>query len=107
MRFLQFHLHSSAAAKPGRFRNSSSRTAPAVTGINIDPPIDQELHNLEVAFAGCNVQSSPPIQVNAIYINAIVQQILDSLHVTSTGHALRICVTDADHGPDSPNLCVS
>lgn len=62
------------------------RTAPAVTGINMGPPTQQQLHNLHMPLTCCDMQRGPPIQVYAIHIYAFIQQVLNSIHITSTRH---------------------
>lgn len=62
------------------------RTPPAVTSINVDLPTQQQLHNLYVPLTRCDMQRGPPIQIDAIHIDAFIQQVLYSPHITSARH---------------------
>lgn len=62
------------------------RTPPAITSIDIGLPGEQELDDLDVAFASGDVKGSPPVQVNAVDIDPFVEQILHSLDVPSASH---------------------
>nr|GMD26734.1 hypothetical protein GW17_00001524 [Ipomoea batatas] len=65
---------------------SSCLAPPSITSINIGLPAEQKLNDLDVALARPDMQSGPAIQINAIDVDSLIQQFLDSLHVPLAGH---------------------
>lgn len=65
---------------------SSCRTAPAIASVNIGAAAEQELGDVDVAFAGGDVEGGAAVQIDAVDVDAVVEQVLEAFGVASAGH---------------------
>lgn len=64
----------------------TDRATPTITSIDVGSPAKKDLNDVVVTFTGSNVKSRTSIEIDAIHINSIVEQLLDAMNVAFACH---------------------